>query len=115
MCGDRGLNAPQCDCSHTGIGGSMQIEATVWRMGEWYKVYSEDTEMVRQLANADECRLSAKYYYQGRFMALDVMLPFRPKFGRRINRILTKSGFSPKGGKPNLAVAEILRHFRESG
>ena len=90
-------------------------KVSIWRMGEWYKVYSEDTGLIRQLANAEECRISGKYHQSGRFVGLDVMLPFKPKFGRRINRVLKIAGFSPKGRKPDLTADDILTLEREIG
>lgn len=91
----------------------MKSTVSIWRMGEYYKVYSEDTGLVRQLADAEECKLSGHYYFGGRFVGLDAILPFRPKFGRRISRVLNKAGFSLRDTKPNLTGAEVLTLERE--
>ena len=83
-------------------------EVTIWRMGQEFKVYSEDTGMIRQLANAEGCKLGAEYFEHGRFVALDMIMPFKAKFGRRIFRVLKKRGFNTPSRWPNLAQDDIL-------
>ena len=91
----------------------MQSEVVIWRMGQSYKVYSDDTGMIRQLGNAEECKVSAEYYDKGKFCGLDAILPFKAKFGRRILRVLGKKGFNTPKKWPNLAPDEELRLERE--
>ena len=95
----------------------MNIEATIWRMDkDSFKVYSEDVAMIRQLANAENCRVSASYTDQrGRLVGLDAILPYGAKFGRRIFRVLKSAGFAPKGSRPNLTGAESLTLVKATG
>ena len=85
----------------------------VWRMGNYYKVWAEDTGLIRQLGNAQECKVSCSYFKKGSLVALDAMLPFKAKFGRRIYRVLKKDGFTPIGKWPNLAQDEVLELIRD--
>ena len=80
----------------------------IWKMGNFYKVYSEDTALIRQLANAQDCKIGAEYYFRGRLVGLDAILPLCPKNGRRIVRVLNSSGFGYREKKPNLTGADIL-------
>lgn len=91
----------------------MQSEVAVWKMGQSYKVYSDDTGMIRQLGAADDCKVSAEYHDGGRFCGLDAILPFKAKFGRRIMRVLAKKGFKTPSKWPNLAQGEVLTLKRE--
>ena len=88
----------------------MQIEASIWQMdAERFKVYSDDVAMIRQLANAEGCKVSATYTNQaGRLIGLDAILPYGAKYGRRIYRVLRSAGFTPKGTRPNLRRGEVL-------
>lgn len=83
-------------------------EVTIWRVGQFFKVYAEDTGLVRQLGRADNCRLGASYFERGRLVALDCIMPFKAKFGRRIFRILKVKGFRTPSRWPNLAADERL-------
>ena len=84
------------------------MEVKIWRMGNFYKVYSEDTGLIRQLGNAQDCKVSASYFKNTKLAALDAILPFKAKFGRRIFKILRKAGFKPIGRWPNLGKDKIL-------
>ena len=83
-------------------------EVKIWRMGQYYKVYSEDTTLIRQLANAEDCKVGSTYYKRGLVYGLDAILPFKAKFGRRIFRVLAKKGFNTPSKWPNLAQDGVL-------
>ena len=84
----------------------MQVD--IWKMGDYYKVYSEDTGLIRQLGNADDCKVSCSYFKRGSLVALDAILPFKAKFGRRIVRVLGKKGYKHAYKKPNLTKDDVL-------
>lgn len=84
----------------------MQVD--IWKMGNFYKVYSENTTFIRQVANAEECKIMCHYYKNGKLMALDAILPFKAKNGRRIVRLLRNEGFRYRESKPNLTADDIL-------
>ena len=83
-------------------------DVTIWRMGQFYKVESSDTGLIRPLANANNCSIGASYFEKERLVGLDAILPFKAKYGRRIFKILRRAGFKPIGKWPNLAPDEIL-------
>ena len=83
-------------------------DVTIWRMGQFYKVESSDTGLIRQLANANNCSIGASYFEKERLVGLDAILPFKAKYGRRLFKILRRAGFKPIGKWPNLAPDEIL-------
>ena len=84
----------------------MQVD--IWKMGNFYKVYSDNTSFVRQLANAEDCKIMCSYFEKARLAALDAILPFKAKNGRRIVRLLKNNGFRYRESKPNLAKDKIL-------
>ena len=86
----------------------MEHKVTVWRMGQFYKVESSETSMIRQLANAENCKLGAEYYEKERLVGLDAILPYKAKFGRRIFRVLKSKGYRTPSKWPNLAQDETF-------
>lgn len=88
--------------------GDNKMKVSIWKMGNFYKVYSENTGLIRQLANADGCKVMCSYFKRHKLVALDAILPFCAKSGRRIVRILNKEGFGYKDKKPNLVSDEVL-------
>lgn len=90
------------------------MQVNIWRMGNFYKVYSENTGLIRQLGNAEDCKVSASYFKNTKLVGLDAILPFKAKFGRRIFRVLSKEGYKPYGKWPNLAQDELLELNKET-
>jgi hypothetical protein len=89
------------------------LEVSIWKMGHYYKVYSEDTRLIRQLAEAEDCKIMCEYYDRKlSLFALDAILPFIAKNGRRISRVLKKAGFGHRDRKPNLVRDEVLTLVR---
>lgn len=86
----------------------MEHNVTIWRMGQFYKVESSNTKIIRQLANADDCKVGASYWEKERLVALDAILPFKAKFGRRIFRVLKAKGYPTPSKWPNLAQDSVL-------
>ena len=84
------------------------MEIKIWRMGNEYKVYSDNTGFIRQLANANGCRVGASYFEKYRLVGLDAIMPFKAKFGRRIFRLAKKKGCAVPSKWPNLAPDEVL-------
>ena len=84
----------------------MQVD--IWKMGNFYKVYSENTTFIRQIANAKECKIMCYYYFRGYLSALDAILPFNAKNGRRIVRLLNLNGFGYRERTPKLTADETL-------
>ena len=91
------------------------MEVNIWRSGQSYKVYSEDTGLIRQLGNAQDCTVSNSYFKNTKLVGLDCLLPFKAKFGRRIFKVLRKAGYKPIGMWPNLAQDEVLALNEEKG
>ena len=85
------------------------MQVNIWKMGKFYKVYSDNTTFIRQVANAEDCKIMCRYYgKRGNLAALDAILPFRAKNGRRIVRLLNSNGFGYRHRTPNLTRDEIL-------
>ncbi len=80
----------------------------IWKMGEFYKVYSENTKIIRQIGGADNCRVSSSYFKQGKLVAMDAIMPFKAKYGRRIVRILNNNRYAYRDRKPNLTADNVL-------
>lgn len=84
------------------------MTVTIWKMGKEYKVESSDTGLIRQLANADGCRLGAEYYEKERLVGLDAILPYGAKSGRRILRVCKVKGYNTPRKWSNLIGADVL-------